>query len=118
MQSVVTVLSIGNLADRVARVVGWSPVGRKIVLHQAEGPHAGTFEGRCGKVLTVENGVLVVECGEAGGQAGSAKEIVRMTPRHVGWTARSLMICRIAVVAETSGRDGEIKQSIAIAAIK
>ena len=118
MQSVVTALSIGNIADRAARVVGWSPVGREIVLHQAEGPHAATFEGRCGKVLTVENGVLVVECGEAGGQSRSAKEIIRLTPRHVGWTARSLMICRIAVIAETSGRDGETKQSIAIAAIK
>jgi hypothetical protein len=118
MNRAVAALSLGGLADRAARIAGWSPVGRHIVLCEAEGRHADYFEGLLGTVTAIDDGVLVADCLGDPGRATPLTTLVRISPRHAGWTVHSLMFCRIAVTAEASGPDGATKQAVAIASVK
>lgn len=113
-------LSIGRAVDLLARAFHWSPVGRTICLHGAEGPCANEFAGLTGKVDSLDRqGVLVIRHAsrDAGGKVGNV--CLRLSPRHKGWTAYSLMLVRIAVVAELVGIDGRAQSAtIAIASIE
>ena len=111
MNRVNAYLSLGGLADWLARVVRWSPVGREIVLKQAEGPNADRFNNLHGRVVAFEEGILLVE---PTGHELAGRSTIRLAPRHVGWTGRSLMLCRIAVLAETAALDGSRAQAIAV----
>jgi len=120
MRRAIELLSIGKAADLLARVLRWSPVGRTLILHGAEGPSAKRFTGLTGKVDAVDDrGVIVIshanfEMKEDGGACS-----LRLTPRHKGWTALSLMLVRIAVVAELVGIDGHASYTtIAIASVR
>lgn len=118
MQSLLAKISLGYLADRMATIVRWSPLGRRLELRGAEGPQAAMFEGLAGKVTSWDDNVIVVDCPDPLDQASRAVTTFRLTPRHSGWTGRSLMLLPIAVVAMATGRDGVSKQAIAIARIK
>lgn len=118
MNRAVAALSLGGLADRAARIAGWSPVGRQVVLCEAEGPHADYFEGLLGTVIAIDDGVLVADCLGEPGRAMPSTTLVRMRPRHAGWTVHSLMFCRIDVTAEASGPDGATKRAVAVASVK
>jgi len=112
-------LSIGKAVDLLARALHWSPVGRTLILHGAEGPCANEFSGLTGKVDSVDShGVMVIRhtSRDADGMAGTL--CLRLSPRHKGWTAYSLMLVRIAVVAELVGIDGRAQSAtIAIASV-
>jgi len=119
MSSAIELLSIGKAADFLARAIRWSPIGRTVVLHGAEGPSARMFAGLTGKVDSVDESgaMLVSQAGqETEDQAGTVR--LRLTPRHKGWTAFSLMLVQVAVVAELLGSDGRAHSvTIAIASI-
>lgn len=118
MQSFLAKFSLGYLADRAATIVRWSPLGRQLELQDAEGPEAAVFEGLRGKVTSLDDSVIVVECLDRVDRAPRVVTTVRLTPRHAGWTGRSLMLLPIAVVATAIGQDGVTQQAIAIARIK
>jgi hypothetical protein len=118
MQSLLGKLSLGYVADRMAAIVRWSPLGRELQLQDAEGPQAAMFEGLAGKVISWDDGVIVIDCPDRPGPGPHKVTSVRLTPRHSGWTGRSLMLLPIAVVALTTGHDGASKQAVAIARIK
>jgi hypothetical protein len=104
------------VADWLARVVGWSPLGRTIALHGAEGPFAAHFNGRVGNVVAIEGQVIVVDEVRSQVTQHSAVTHLRLTPRHAGWTGKSLMLTPIAVVAEVrtpGGRDAPTAIAIA-----
>jgi hypothetical protein len=93
-------LSPGRFADLLARTVGWSPVGRSIALQGAEGPDSCHFAGMSGTVVSVSDGVMMVEAARENPESRGPPVRLRLTPRHKGWTPFSLMLVRIAVVAE------------------
>ena len=119
MSNAIELLSIGKGADLLARALRWSPIGRTVELHGAEGPSARMFAGLAGTIDSVDDsGVILI--GQAKQNAEDKVDPVRLrlTPRHKGWTAFSLMLVRIAVVAELLGRDGRAYSvTIAIASI-
>jgi phage gp37-like protein len=119
MSSAIELLSIGKAADFLARAIRWSPIGRTVVLHGAEGPSANMFAGLAGVVDSVDDSgaILIGQARqEIEDQAGTVK--LRLIPRHKGWTAFSLMLVQIAVVAELVGSDGRAHSvTIAIASI-
>jgi hypothetical protein len=112
-------LSIGRAVDLLARALHWSPVGRTLALHGAEGPSAGEFAGLTGNVDSVDNhGVIVIRRARRDSDEKAGTFCLRLSPRHKGWTAYSLMLVRIAVVAELVGSDGRAQSAtIAIASI-
>lgn len=112
-------LSIGKAVDLLARAFHWSPVGRTLTLHGAEGPCAHEFAGLTGKVDSVDSqGILVIRHASRDAEKKVGNICLRLRPRHKGWTAYSLMLVRIAVVAELVGIDGRAQSStIAIASI-
>lgn len=118
MQSFLAKISLGYLADRAATIVRWSPLGRRLELRDAEGPHAVLFEGLSGKIISLDGGAIVVACHDRHDQSSRAITTVRLTTRHSGWTFGSLMLLPIAVVATAIGHDGESTQAIAIARIR
>jgi hypothetical protein len=108
--------NLGSFSDGLARLLGWSPIGRTLVLRGAEGPHAAAFEGMTGRVTALSDGVLLLE-GRLPGPPGSGTTVrARLTPRHAGWTAHALMLAPIAVVAELPAADGQpVRSAVAIA---
>lgn len=119
MRKAIELLSIGKAADLLARALHWSPVGRTLVLHGAEGPAAKRFAGLMGEVNSVDDrGVILIGQAKCDSEEGAGACSLRLTPRHKGWTAFSLMLVRIAVVAELVGTDGRADSAtIAIASI-
>lgn len=116
MSSLTGAVSLGRLADRVAKAVGWTPVGRSVVLQGAEGPDSRYFSGLSGTVVSVGDGVMYVEAIRTDRESGNIPIRLRLTPRHKGWTPFSLMLVRIAVVAEFVN-DGNGPARVAIAVI-
>lgn len=111
-------LSIGSLADRLARVVGWSPKTKTVLISEVEGPAADTFEGMTGVVRSVEGTVMVVEPNRTADSKWAQGAQLRITARHRGWTPFSLYLRPIAVTVEavqSDGRPGVV--AIGIAAI-
>jgi hypothetical protein len=119
MRKAIELLSIGKVADLLARALRWSPVGRTLTLHGAEGPSAKRFTGLTGKVDSVDDrGVIVISRAGCETEADAGACSLRLTPRHKGWTAFSMMLVRIAVVAELVGTDNRAHPvTIAIASI-
>jgi hypothetical protein len=99
-------LSLGYLADRLAHAVGWSPVAKLIVISGVEGPSAGLFEGVTGIVRSVEGGAMTLDPGTAAHRAWSEGSRLCLTARHEGWTPFSLCLRPIAVVVEVELPDG------------
>lgn len=112
-----SVFSLGRIVDTIARAVGWSPAGRELVLHDAEGPDASLFEGSLGKVVSIDGGGIAVASNRSSGVSGDETRVIRLTPRHLGWTGYSLMLCDVAVVATVRAADGRDAQTIAIASM-
>lgn len=98
MSRVFPELSIGRVADRLARGIGWSPVGRWLTLIDAEGPEASWLEDRSVRVVTLEGDDMIVESPAVSGNSHGEDTHLRLTPRHTGWTAHSLMLVGIAVI--------------------
>lgn len=108
-------LSLGRIVDAIARAVGWSPVGRGLVLHDAEGPDAGLFEGAAGKVVSIDGTGITLAGDRTSAFSNGEARLIQLTPRHVGWTAFSLMLCDVAVIATARVSGGRNAQAIAIA---
>lgn len=119
MSIAIETLSIGKAVDLLARALHWSPVGRTLTLHGAEGPYANEFAGLTGKVDSLDShGVMVIRHASRDAEEKAGTLGLRLSPRHKGWTAYSLMLVRIAVVAELVGIDGHVRSAtIAIASI-
>lgn len=112
-----SVLSLGRIVDAVARAGGWSPAGREIVLHDAEGPDANLFEGLSGKVTSFDGEGITLACNLSSGVSAEGPRLIQLTPRHVGWTAFSLMLCDVAVIATAQDEKGRDAQTIAVATL-
>ena len=105
----------GRAFDWLARILGWSPVGRTLVFEHTEGPLAGLLSGRSGHVIEEDGSTLriVADIGEAGTSLKDATFL--LTPRHDGWTGRSLILSRVAFVVREDGPAGRGEQtSIAV----
>ena len=117
MDNLISLLSMGRLADGLARAVGWSPVGRRLEFSGAEGPLAPRLGAGPASVVALAGEDLVVECtGRAAVPAASPMRL-RLSPRHRGWTARSLMLARIAVVVQEEPAAGG-SGAVAIAIVR
>lgn len=99
-------LSVGYLADRFAHAVGWSPVAKRVVISDVEGPSAGLFEGLVGTVRSIQGRVMILEPDRTAHPVWSAGSRLRLTARHEGWTPFSLCVCPIAAVVEAEQVDG------------
>ncbi len=102
MSSILVELSVGRMADRLARAVGWSPVGHWLRIKDAEGPEASRLAGRLARVTSMDGRDLIVEILPAHDGASDAMLNLRLSPRHQGWTAYSLMLVAIATVVSRS----------------
>ena len=100
MDGILRWLSAGAIADALARASGWSPVGRTITFSGVEGPGAELLEGRSALVTAILGGELIVEILPGHERRGEGYKIVKLTPRHTGWTPFSLMLTGIAVVVQ------------------
>lgn len=109
-----SVVSLGRIVDAIARAVGWSPAGRELVLHDTEGPDASLFEGAAGKVVSINDEGITLACDRSFGISADGARLIQLTPRHVGWTAFSLMLCDVAVIATFRTAEGRDAQTIAI----
>lgn len=119
MDSVVSWLSAGRIVDRLARILGWSPVGRTLVFDEVEGPLAMTHSGQRCRVLEESDAGLRVETDAPGPAHGMTREYLLLSPRHRGWTARSLMLTRVAfVVRDANPRAGIDRASIALVSVR
>lgn len=94
-------LSLGYLADRLARVIGWSPVSKRVAISGVEGPSASLFEGVIGTVRSVHGCVMTLEPDRTVHPTWSEESRLRLTARHDGWTPFSLCLRPIVVVVET-----------------
>lgn len=112
-----SVFSLGRIVDAIARAIGWSPAGRELELHGAEGPDASLFEGTTGRVLSVDSAGITLACDRNVAVSADGSQSIHLAPRHVGWTGLSLMLCDVAVVATARAPDGRDVQSIAIATL-
>lgn len=99
-------LSLGYLADRLARAVGWSPMAKLVVLSNVEGPSARLFEGLIGTVRSVQGRTMILEPDRGISPAESEDARLCLTARHEGWTPLSLCLGPIAVVIESQQTDG------------
>lgn len=119
MSSVVSWLSIGRVVDGLARILGWSPIGRTLVFDEVEGPLAGTCSGQTCRVLEESDAGLRVEIDAPGQTHGATSVCLLLSPRHQGWTARSLMLTRVAfVVRQANPQDGVDRTSIAVVSVR
>jgi hypothetical protein len=120
MDSVVAWLSAGRIVDRLARILGWSPIGRTLVFDEVEGPLASTHSGQTCRVLEESDAGLRVETDASGPPThGTSGEYLLLSPRHQGWTARSLMLTRVAfVVRDASPQAGVDRASIAVVSVR
>jgi hypothetical protein len=98
-------LSLGYLADRFARAVGWSPVAKLVVISGVEGPSADLVEGMIGTVRSVQGSVMTLEPDRTVHPAWGEGARLRLTARHEGWTPLSLCLGPIAVVVEVEQTD-------------
>lgn len=113
MRNLISTLSLGRLADGLARAFGWSPVGRRLEFTSVEGPLESGLRGRTAQVIALMGEDLVVQCSNATGAP-----TLRLRPRHRGWTARSLLLASISVVAQAEpAADGLEAASIAVVRI-
>ena len=119
MDSVVAWLSAGRIVDRLARILGWSPIGRTLVFDEVEGPLASTHSGQACRVLEESDAGLRVETDARGSTHGTTGEHLLLSPRHKGWTARSLMLTRVAfVVRDANPQAGVDRASIALISVR
>jgi hypothetical protein len=119
MASVVSWLSAGRVADSLARVLGWSPVGRILIFDEVEGPLASACSGRTCRVLEQIDSDLRVEIDASGQTHGATSKYLLLSPRHRGWTARSLMLTSVAFVArEANPQAGADMASIAVVSVR
>jgi hypothetical protein len=109
MTGLVDAISAGKAFELLARIRGWSPKGRSIVLVSVEGSRADSLENRVLEVQDVRGGDLVV------GTQQNAGDLLR--PRHRGWTAGSLMALSIAVTVHELSEDGP-GEAIAAAVVR
>jgi len=105
-RQLLTTLSIGFLADRLAHAVGWSPETRTLLISGVEGPSARLFEGLTGTVSSVEESAMVLEPDRKEQSERTGWSHLRLTARHGGWTPFSLYLRPIAVVVEAVYSDG------------
>lgn len=105
-KSFLATLSIGSLADQLARVAGWSPEGRAVRISGVEGPAAKMFEGVTGTIRSVRATVMMVEPDPKVHPEWVGGSHLRLTARHRGWTPYSLCLRPIAVIVEAVQSDG------------
>jgi hypothetical protein len=105
-KSLLATLSIGSLADQLARVAGWSPEGRAVRISGVEGPAAEMFEGLTVTVRSVEETVMMVVTDRTHSSVWADGSQLRLTARHRGWTPYSLCLRPIAVIVEAVQSDG------------
>lgn len=99
-------LSLGYCFDRIAHVIGWSPVARSMAIFDAEGPHASLFEGVIGTVLSVDQASMILEPNRKPDASISQAFRLKLTSRHKDWTPYSTIFRPIAVVVEAIQPDG------------
>ena len=105
MEALVSTFSLGRLADLLARAVGWSPVGHRLELAAADDVGDvgdATTATLAVQVVAAEGDDLVVEPEAPGRERGRW----RLSARHRGWTARSLMLVAVAMNVKADGRGG------------
>lgn len=100
-------LSLGYFLDRIAHVIGWSPVAKSMAIFDAEGPHASLFEGLIGTVLSVDQGSMILAPDRMPHSSTSQGLRLMLTARHKGWTPHSTCFRPIAVVVEAIQPDGQ-----------
>jgi hypothetical protein len=105
MDAVLRWLSVGAIADAIARASGWSPVGHRITLSGAEGPEAALLEGCSARVTGIFSGEMTAELVSGHERRAEGLFRLKLTPRHVGWTPFSLMLTGIAVVVQDTAAD-------------
>lgn len=110
---VLSKLSLGHLADRLAHVIGWSPVSKRVVIFDVEGPSADLYEGMIGTVRSVQGCVMTLEPDRTVHRSCGEDSRLRLTARHEGWTPFSLCLRPIVVVVE-SEPTGVGPESVAI----
>jgi hypothetical protein len=119
MSSVVSWLSLGRVVDGLAQILGWSPMGRTLVFDEVEGPLASTCSGQTCRVLEESDAGLRVEIDAPDRMHGATGVCLLLSPRHQGWTARSLMLARVAfVVREANPQYGVDRASIAVVSVR
>lgn len=59
-ESLLAVLSLAYLADRLTRAIGWSPLARTIRISNVDGASASLFAGMTGTVRCLEDNVMVL----------------------------------------------------------
>ena len=119
MDSVVSWLSAGRIVDWLARILGWSPIGRTLVFDEIEGPLASTHSRKTCRVLEESDAGLRVETDAPGPMQATTGEHFLLSPRHQGWTARSLMLTRVAfVVRDANPQAGVDRASIAVVSVR
>jgi hypothetical protein len=97
MQSLLETFSIGRASRWLATALGWSPLGRTVVVRSAEGPDSERLTGVRGRVVDLDGDTIVLDVTASGGGTPTR---LRLTPRHKGWTGHSLLLASIAVVVE------------------
>ena len=116
--SLIPKLSLGYLASRLAKAIGWSPVERSVRIYGAEGPAANRFEDMVVVVKSVEGNTMIVEPDRTVRSGWREGARLRLTSRHCGWAPTSLWLRPIAVVLETEPSAEEPSQvAISMAAI-
>lgn len=116
--SVFQKLSLGRVADRVARSIGWSPTGKSIVIYSAEGPSAHLCNGLKATVRSADQTTMILEVDRVIGPACDDCAQVRLLMRHTGWTPFSMLFGPIAVIVQIVRLDGQAESvAIALAAV-
>lgn len=107
-------VSLGAVIGCIAELLGWSPVGRVVLLVSVEGPGSAALSGHAFKISEVRAGnLIVVRCADEMHQEASST-CYMLRPRHSGWTAGSLMASSIAVTVHEAGSQ-ETGPAVAIA---
>lgn len=115
MVSMLRWFSLGRVAASIAVAIGWTPVGKRMLIYGAEGPLAKMVNGREGTVRKMDGASLLVELvDECTGEIVS----FRLTPRHVGWDGRSLVLTPVAMLVDRANRIDRNDTCIAMVAVK
>lgn len=110
------IFTLGQWADWMAGLIVWSPLGKHIELSQAEGPHGAYFDGLRGTITELDGDSAILQVQGRNRHSSGSSTLVRLTPRHSGWSIRSLRFVRVVVLATaTSTIDDERREAIAIA---